>query len=160
MLKQRELNTNSRCDHLHPSLQVQHVLFMVSGVFYYFNSILNPILYTILSKRFRRGFSDISGKCWVYQVWVQILIWIKGLPKILQKFAKAVSRRSKEESSLDQELAEFNLVISNMSLLDNFLYWIFLYWNLTRWSTSRGGRRTARGARSSTSCPRSAGRKS
>jgi len=75
--------------------QVQHVLFMVSGVFYYFNSILNPILYTILSKRFRRGFSDISGKCWVYQ-----------------KFAKAVSRRSKEESSLDQELAEFNLVIN------------------------------------------------
>lgn len=74
--------------------QVQHVLFMVSGVFYYFNSILNPILYTILSKRFRRGFSDISGKCWVYQ-----------------KFAKAVSKRSKEESSLDQELAEFNLVI-------------------------------------------------
>ena len=28
-----------------------------------------------------------------------------------QKFAKAVSKRSKEESSLDQELAEFNLVI-------------------------------------------------
>merc|ERR1719411_2420175 len=78
-----------------PLQQAQHVLFMVSGVFYYFNSILNPILYTILSKRFRRGFSDISGKCWVYQ-----------------KFAKAVSRRSKEESSLDQELAEFNLVIN------------------------------------------------
>lgn len=68
---------------------------MVSGVFYYFNSILNPILYTILSKRFRRSFADISGKCWVYQM-----------------FAKVVSRKSKEESSLDQELAEFNLVIN------------------------------------------------
>ena len=55
------------------SSQVQHVLFMVSGVFYYFNSILNPILYTILSKRFRRGFSDISGKCWVYQVSLSVL---------------------------------------------------------------------------------------
>ena len=73
----------------------QHVLFMVSGVFYYFNSILNPILYTILSRfminylsslaviptshvqwstlisflnfsrRFRRGFSDIYKKCWI-----------------------------------------------------------------------------------------------
>ena len=75
--------------------QIQHVLFMVSGVFYYFNSILNPILYTILSKRFRRSFADISGKCWVYQM-----------------FAKVVSRKSKEESSLDQELAEFNLVIN------------------------------------------------
>ena len=59
-----------------PSSQVQHVLFMVSGVFHYFNSILNPILYTILSTRFRRGFSDMSGKCWIYQVrfwWNQAL---------------------------------------------------------------------------------------
>ena len=39
-----------------------------AGVFYYFNSILNPILYTILSKRFRRGFNDMSHNCWVYQV--------------------------------------------------------------------------------------------
>ena len=61
--------------------QIHHVLFMVSGiktvdkcnlffqllnligVFYYFNSILNPILYTILSKRFRRGFDDMYSKC-------------------------------------------------------------------------------------------------
>ena len=59
-----------------PSSQVQHVLFMVSGVFHYFNSIINPILYTILSTRFRRGFSDMSGKCWIYQVrfwWNQAL---------------------------------------------------------------------------------------
>ena len=62
----------------------QHVLFMVSGiiwytlilhfytpnpgVFYYLHSILNPILYTILSKRFRRGFNDMSVNCCVYQV--------------------------------------------------------------------------------------------
>ena len=30
------------------------------GVFYYFNSVLNPILYSLMSKRFRRGFSDIK----------------------------------------------------------------------------------------------------
>ena len=46
----------------------QHVLFMVSGVFYYFNSTLNPILYTIMSKRFRRGFNDITGRWWLVQV--------------------------------------------------------------------------------------------
>ena len=86
------------------------MLFMVSGVFYYFNSILNPILYTILSKRFRRGFSDISGKCWVYQV-TQLSFSLNNNKPNFQKFAKAVSKRSKEESSLDQELAEFNLVI-------------------------------------------------
>ena len=38
------------------------------GVFYYFNSILNPILYTILSKRFRRGFNDMTDKCWICEV--------------------------------------------------------------------------------------------
>ena len=44
---------------------------MVSGVFYYFNSILNPILYTIMSKRFRRGFNDMTGSCsafWVRKI--------------------------------------------------------------------------------------------
>merc|ERR1719323_1790159 len=40
--------------------QVQHVLFTISGVFYYFNSVLNPILYSLMSKRFRRGFADIK----------------------------------------------------------------------------------------------------
>jgi len=39
---------------------VQHILFTISGVFFYFNSTLNPILYSVLSKRFRRGFSDIK----------------------------------------------------------------------------------------------------
>ena len=48
--------------------EAQHVLFMVSGVFYYFNSILNPILYTIMSKRFRRGFHDIWGSCKLLKV--------------------------------------------------------------------------------------------
>ena len=38
------------------------------GVFYYFNSILNPILYTVLSKRFRRGFNDMTDKCWICEV--------------------------------------------------------------------------------------------
>lgn len=37
----------------------QHILFVISGIFYYFNSVLNPILYSVMSKRFRRGFSDI-----------------------------------------------------------------------------------------------------
>ena len=54
-------------------------------------------------------------------VWLQILILTWRWLKTLQKFAKAVSRRSKEESSLDQELAEFNLVNNSMSLSD----WIF-----------------------------------
>jgi len=40
--------------------QVQHVLFTTSGVFYYFNSVVNPILYSLMSKRFRRGFADIK----------------------------------------------------------------------------------------------------
>ena len=40
----------------------------IVGVFYYFNSILNPILYTILSKRFRRGFNDMTDKCWICKV--------------------------------------------------------------------------------------------
>ena len=30
------------------------------GVFYYFNSILNPILYSVMSKRFRRAFLDLK----------------------------------------------------------------------------------------------------
>ena len=53
---------------LYLRLQAQHVLFMVSGVFYYFNSILNPILYSIMSKRFRRGFNDICGNCKLLKV--------------------------------------------------------------------------------------------
>jgi len=68
-----------------PLQQAQHVLFMVSGVFYYFNSILNPILYTIMSKRFRRGFHDIWGSC---------------------KLLKVV--RNSEDSS--QKLQEFNML--------------------------------------------------
>ena len=30
------------------------------GVFYYFNSILNPILYSVMSKRFQRAFLDLK----------------------------------------------------------------------------------------------------
>ena len=48
--------------------QAQHVLFMVSGVFYYFNSILNPILYAIMAKRCRRGFNDMTGSCSAFWV--------------------------------------------------------------------------------------------
>ena len=32
------------------------------GVFFYFNSALNPILYSVMSKRFRRGFADIRTR--------------------------------------------------------------------------------------------------
>ena len=32
----------------------------ISGVCFFFNSILNPILYSVMSLRFRRGFSDIK----------------------------------------------------------------------------------------------------
>ena len=32
----------------------------VSGVFYYFNSILNPILYSLMSKRFHVGFKNLK----------------------------------------------------------------------------------------------------
>ena len=93
----------------------QHVLFMVSGVFYYFNSILNPILYTILSRfminylsslaviptshvqwstlisflnfsrRFRRGFSDIYKKCWINHQ-------VKGQFHNLMKFNEITTR--------------------------------------------------------------------
>ena len=54
----------------------QHVLFIVAGqtfqsycsqnhlllagVFYYFHSILNPIIYSLLSKRYRRAFIDMA----------------------------------------------------------------------------------------------------
>ena len=31
----------------------------LSGTFYYFNSIVNPFLYSVMSKRFRRGLSDV-----------------------------------------------------------------------------------------------------
>lgn len=41
---------------------VQHLLFTFSGVFFYFNSALNPILYSVMSKRFRRGFADIRTR--------------------------------------------------------------------------------------------------
>ena len=45
------------------------------GVFYYFNSILNPILYSVMSKRFRRAFLDLkmtfipSGCCNMDDSW-------------------------------------------------------------------------------------------
>ena len=34
----------------------------IAGVFYYFNSALNPILYSVMSKRFRRGLTDLKIK--------------------------------------------------------------------------------------------------
>ena len=36
------------------------LIYKIAGVFYYFNSALNPILYSVMSKRFRRGFADIK----------------------------------------------------------------------------------------------------
>ena len=33
----------------------------VSGTFYYFNSIINPFLYSIMSKRFRRAFKELQA---------------------------------------------------------------------------------------------------
>jgi hypothetical protein len=30
------------------------------GVFYYFNSAINPVLYSLMSKRLRRGLSDMK----------------------------------------------------------------------------------------------------
>ena len=38
-----------------------HVLFKVFGFFYYIKSILYPILYTIMSKRFSLGFNEMTG---------------------------------------------------------------------------------------------------
>ena len=32
----------------------------IPGAFYYLNSALNPVLYSLMSKRFRRGFSDMK----------------------------------------------------------------------------------------------------
>ena len=56
--------------------RAQHILFMISGqnqnfsliktkdlilgVFYYFNSTLNPVLYSLLSKRFQEGFHHLK----------------------------------------------------------------------------------------------------
>ena len=31
----------------------------ILGAFYYLNSAINPVLYSLMSKRFRRGFSDM-----------------------------------------------------------------------------------------------------
>jgi hypothetical protein len=32
----------------------------IPGAFYYLNSAINPVLYSLMSKRFRRGFSDMK----------------------------------------------------------------------------------------------------
>ena len=144
-------------DHLHPSLQVQHVLFMVSGVFYYFNSILNPILYTILSKRFRRGFSDISGKCWVYQVYdFRFKFWPENDLKPCRSLQKLCPVARKRKAAWTRSWPSSTWWTT--ACLCRIEY--FSYQNLSRWSMWRGGRPTARGGGSSTLCPRSGERRS
>lgn len=39
-----------------------HVLFLASGVGFYLSSSVNPLLYSVMSKRFRRGFRDMFSK--------------------------------------------------------------------------------------------------
>ena len=39
--------------------QFLNVLFL-TGTFYYFNSIINPFLYSVMSKRFRRAFTELK----------------------------------------------------------------------------------------------------
>ena len=75
---------------------------MVSGVFYYFNSILNPILYTIMSKRFRRGFNDISGTCKLFKV-----SSTQGLITTVSQDCLQGMRNSEDSSN---KLQEFNMV--------------------------------------------------
>jgi len=41
-------------------MYVQYVLYILSGVLYYFNSIFHPLVYSLMSKRFRRAFRDIK----------------------------------------------------------------------------------------------------
>ena len=36
-------------------------MILFSGTFYYFNSIINPVLYSIMSKRFRRAFTELKA---------------------------------------------------------------------------------------------------
>ena len=36
-------------------------MILLSGTFYYFNSIINPVLYSIMSKRFRRAFTELKA---------------------------------------------------------------------------------------------------
>ena len=40
---------------------IKHNCHPVSGTFYYFNSIINPFLYSIMSKRFRRAFKELQA---------------------------------------------------------------------------------------------------
>lgn len=37
-------------------------MFYITGIFYYFSSTLNPILYNIMSNRYRKAFKDIICK--------------------------------------------------------------------------------------------------
>lgn len=39
--------------------RAHHILFLASGVGYYLSSCVNPLLYSVMSKRFRRGFADM-----------------------------------------------------------------------------------------------------
>lgn len=43
----------------HANGQAHHILFLASGVGYYLSSCVNPLLYSVMSKRFRRGFVDM-----------------------------------------------------------------------------------------------------
>ena len=51
-----------RCILLFQLSQVYSTISTIAGVFYYFNSALNPILYSVMSKRFRRGLTDLKIK--------------------------------------------------------------------------------------------------
>ena len=86
--------------------QVQHILFMISGVAYYFNSILNPILYSILSKRFRRGFNDITVSCCVYKVY--------NLPYNISKFLILTSRHISSTHQDDRMTSQVMNLLSSI----------------------------------------------
>ncbi|XP_052811249.1 pyrokinin-1 receptor-like [Mya arenaria] len=53
-------------EHWTPNLiEVQGYLFYVSGILYFFSSTVNPILYNLLSRKFRRAFKRTLCRCFV-----------------------------------------------------------------------------------------------
>ncbi|ODM97259.1 Neuropeptide capa receptor [Orchesella cincta] len=62
---------------------INQALFYIAGVFYFLNSTINPILYSVMSKRFRRAFRDKlcrAGSCCLCFCCSEVVIIGPGTP--------------------------------------------------------------------------------
>lgn len=71
-------------------IEVQSYLFYVSGVLYFFSCTVNPILYNVLSRKFRRAFKRTLCRCCVN---------INSLPTFYMLKAKFINNESNIQSS-------------------------------------------------------------